>query len=299
MKTDKYKSSKKNHQHRNYFTESSGTVDVVCGANIEGRADIKKSEHSGKIYNFCGDDCRKRFEENPEKYSLGPILRLDNIDKIFQMGQAETRVLSGMSINIWEGDFIALVGSSGSGKSTTLNMMGLLDKQTAGKIYLRGIDISLVNDEEKALLRSETFGFVFQQYNLIPWLTAYENIILPRIFANKRVEPQEIIDRATEVGLGDRLTHRPFEMSGGEQQRVALWRALVNDPKIILADEPTGNLDSITGKKILEMLVDANKKNGKTLVIVTHDHSIAERADKIITLKDGRVEASEGAKYYV
>ena len=149
--------------------------------------------------------------------------------------------------------------------------------------------MSLLNDDERAELRSKTFGFVFQQYNLIPWLTAYENVTLPLIFSGKKIDAEKLDSRFQKIGLKERLTHRPFELSGGEQQRSALLRALANDPEIILGDEPTGNLDSTTGNKILEMLIDLKKVSKKTLIIVTHDADIAEKADQIIAFKDGRL----------
>lgn len=218
-----------------------------------------------------------------------PLIRLHEIRKVFQMGKTETRVLQGLNINIWRGDFVAIVGASGSGKSTALNIMGLLDRPTSGTVSLGGEDVSLLPDEKRALLRSKTFGFVFQQYNLIPWLTAYENATLPLIFAGDALDGEHMNTRFEEIGLAHRLGHRPTELSGGEQQRVALLRALANDPDIILGDEPTGNLDSETGEKILNMLIDLNKRSGKTLVIVTHDAGIAERADQVVALKDGYV----------
>jgi len=193
-----------------------------------------------------------------------------------------------LNFYIWEGDFVAIMGSSGSGKSTALNIIGLLDRPTSGQIFLNGRNVSLLNDDKRAELRSKTFGFVFQQYNLIPWLTAYENTTLPLIFSGKKIDEEKIKARFQEIGLKERLTHRPFELSGGEQQRIALLRALANDPKIILGDEPTGNLDSVMGNKILEMLINLNKTQKKTLIIVTHDSDIAKKADRIIIFKDGQ-----------
>jgi ABC-type lipoprotein export system ATPase subunit/YHS domain-containing protein len=264
-------------------------LDVVCGMDLSEDDSIVEESYNGKIFKFCGEHCSERFKDNPEKYQKTPILRLEDLWKTFDMGGAKMHILQGMSINIWDGDFVAIVGASGSGKSTTLNMLGLLDKPTSGKVLLGGREVSSVVDEEKARLRSETFGFVFQQYNLIPWLTAYENIVLPRMFAAKTIDDKEVAARIEQVGLAGRVLHRPFELSGGEQQRVALLRALMNNPRIILADEPTGNLDSITGQNILTMLIDFNKKQKKTLVIVTHDSAIAKQADLIITMKDGKV----------
>ena len=243
---------------------------------------------------FCGDYCLKRFEKEPEKFSGEPLVKMRNVRKVFSAGRAKTEALRGLSLNIWRGDFAAVIGASGSGKSTTLNMIGLLDRPTSGTVALGGRDTSGIGDEERALLRSKTFGFVFQQYNLIPWLTAYENAVLPLVFAGEKTDGEKTRERFAEMGLENRMSHRPFELSGGEQQRVALLRALANDPEVILGDEPTGNLDSKTGAKLLEMLVDLNKKRGKTLVIVTHDADIAEMADQIITIKDGKMIMNHG-----
>lgn len=205
------------------------------------------------------------------------------------MGTVTTDVLRGVDLEIFEGDFLAIVGASGSGKSTLLNMIGLLDLQTSGKIFLKGHDVAHMSDDQRADLRSKVFGFVFQQYNLIPWLSAFENVTLPLIFARKKIDEAQISEQSKSIGLGERMHHRPFELSGGEQQRVALMRALSNDPDIIIGDEPTGNLDSETGHRILDMLIDLNKMKKKTLIIVTHDASIAKRADKVIILKDGLI----------
>jgi putative ABC transport system ATP-binding protein len=263
-------------------------IDYVCGMNLtesENAAEISCKE--GDFY-FCGERCKNRFKKNPNKFKKEPLIKLSGVWKTFQIGSVKTSALRNLNLFIWEGDFVAIIGSSGSGKSTALNMMGLLDRPTSGKIFLNGKDTSFLKDEERAELRSKTFGFVFQQYNLIPWLTAYENVTLPLIFAGRDVK-NGIKRHFHEIGLKDRMAHRPFELSGGEQQRTALLRALANDPKIILGDEPTGNLDSATGNKILEMLINLNKYYKKTLVIVTHDADIAEKADQIITLKDGHL----------
>jgi len=264
-------------------------IDLVCGMNLTGITDTAEISYKNKKVYFCGEDCKKRFEVNPEKFNGEPLIKLRNVWKTFKIGGAETRVLQGLNLHIWKGDFVAVIGASGSGKSTALNMMGLLDAPTSGNIFLNGKDLFFLTDEERASLRSQKFGFVFQQYNLIPWLTAYENVSLPLIFARKKVETGKLEMDFEKIGLKERLTHRPFELSGGEQQRVALLRALANNPEIIIGDEPTGNLDSATGNKILEMLIDLNKAQRKTLVIVTHDTDIAEKADQIITIKDGQV----------
>lgn len=261
--------------------------DAVCGMNLADLADLTVAEWNGKTISFCGEGCRERFFDNPEKFQGEPIIKLRAVEKIFHLGLVEVPVLRGLDLNIWEGDFVSIIGASGSGKSTVLNLMGLLDRPTKGTIFYKGNDVSDLSDEERADFRSKTFGFVFQQYNLIPWLTAYENASLPLVFANKTEHLEKLGTMAERLGLKERLEHRPFELSGGEQQRTALMRALANDPSVILGDEPTGNLDSETGKKILEILIELNKDEKKTLVIVTHDASIAEMADEIITIKDG------------
>jgi len=262
--------------------------DPVCGLKIGDLADIPRVTRQGKKLIFCSKTCLDRFNENPEKFQGEPFIKVRGLEKRFRLGRIKIEVLRDLNFNIWEGDFVGLIGASGSGKSTTLNMLGLLDRPTSGKIFLKGKDISSLSDEERASLRSKTFGFVFQQYNLIPWLDAYENVILPLIFADKKIDSEETRRKFREINLGEQMIHRPFEMSGGEQQRTAILRALANDPEIIIGDEPTGNLDSETGNKILEILIKLNKERGKTLIVVTHDADIAEKANQIITIKDGR-----------
>lgn len=264
-------------------------TDPVCGMDLTQLTDFAETSVNGRIFYFCGDYCKEKFEKNPEKFQREPLVKLQNVWKVFKQGQIETPVLRGLNLHIWEGDFAVIIGASGSGKTTVLNMLGLLDRPSSGQIFLEGQDVSLLKDEERAELRSKKFGFVFQQYNLMPWLTAYENITLPAVFAGKNINSERLEKQIQETGLRERMTHRPFELSGGEQQRVALLRALSNDPEIILGDEPTGNLDSATGNKILEILTNLNKIQKKTLVIVTHDADIAGKADQIITLKDGQM----------
>ena len=238
---------------------------------------------------FCGSFCAARFKANPKRYEAEPLMKLRNVWKIFDTGSVRTEVLKGLHLHIWEGDFTVIVGPSGSGKSTTLNMVGLLDRPTSGNIFLNGKDITELGDDARAQLRSQTFGFVFQQYNLIPWLTAQENALLPLVFSSTPPKEAMLKHFFGEMVLKDRMEHRPSELSGGEQQRIALLRALTNDPAILLGDEPTGNLDSITGGKILEILIDLHKVHKKTLLIVTHDLNIASKADQIISFKDGRL----------
>ncbi|MEK7211145.1 MAG: ATP-binding cassette domain-containing protein [Patescibacteria group bacterium] len=271
-------------------------IDPVCGMDLAGLEDLEKFVFQEREFYFCGRACQARFTGNPQKFSGAPFVRLDNVWKIFKIGEIETKVLCGLSFNIWQGDFVAMIGASGSGKSTALNMLGFLDRPTSGNIFLKNTNVAELDDATRAEMRSRTFGFVFQQYNLVPWLTAEENVLLPTIFAGRAATREKASADFEMIGLKERMTHRPFELSGGEQQRVALLRALTNNPEIILGDEPTGNLDSATGNKILDILINLNKREGKTLVIVTHDADIAERADQIITIKDGRVFRNHHAK---
>lgn len=266
-----------------------GIRDMVCGMNLTGLSDLTTADWNNEKVYFCGEGCRERFFENPERFRGEPIIKLRSVEKLFHLGLVEVPVLRGLDLNIWEGDFVSIIGASGSGKSTVLNLIGLLDRPTKGTISFRGKDVSILSDDARALFRSKTFGFVFQQYNLIPWLTAYENASLPLIFSGEEALLKKLNDMSERLGLKDRMAHRPFELSGGEQQRTALLRALANDPAVILGDEPTGNLDSETGKNILNMLIQLNREEKKTLIIVTHDATIAEMADEIITIKDGRM----------
>lgn len=221
----------------------------------------------------------------------GPIIKLENIWKIYQLGKVELPALRGVDLEIAPGGFVSIMGPSGSGKSTLLNMIGALDFPTKGKVYLKGKDISLFSEDELSQLRGRTIGFVFQEFNILPNLTALENVMLPMVFQG--VLSEERKKRAKEllisVGLEDRIFHQPDELSVGERQRVAIARAFANDPEMVIADEPTGNLDSITGKKIMEILTDFHKKEGKTIVVVTHDSHIADYSEQIVNIKDGQI----------
>jgi len=219
------------------------------------------------------------------------IIRLENVSKRYEMGEEIINAAYNINLTINKGDFIAITGPSGSGKSTMMNLVGALDLASDGEIYLDKIDIEHLEESELAQIRGKKIGFIFQTFNLIPTLTALDNVSLPLLFQG--VEKEERDDRAREllesVGLGHRLTHLPNELSGGERQRVAIARALANDPEIILADEPTGNLDSKTGQEILELFKKLNKE-GKTVIMVTHDPNLAKKANRIVKLKDGRIE---------
>ena len=222
------------------------------------------------------------------------IVRLENAHKIYQMGTEEVRALNGVNVTFEKGDFWAIMGPSGSGKSTMMNVLGCLDRLTSGSYYLDGSDVSRLDDDSLSELRLRYLGFIFQSFNLIPQLTVQRNIELPLYYlgwdaARSAQRAQELAER---VGLGDRLSHRPTELSGGQMQRVAIARALANDPQIIFADEPTGNLDSVTGVQIMEVLTRLNE-TGKTIVMVTHEPDIAAYAHRRLHMIDGNIDRIE------
>ena len=219
------------------------------------------------------------------------LIKLENVWKTYYMGEVTLDVLKGIDLEIKEGEFVAIIGPSGSGKSTLMNQVGLLDIPTCGRILLEGIDISTLSESGLAQLRGKKIGFIFQQFNLIPNLTALENVILPTIFQNMPEEQR--LEKAqkllTLVGLGERMHHKPTELSGGQQQRVAIARALINNPDIILADEPTGNLDSTSGVQIMEMLSQFHLRDHKTIILVTHDIDLVKHAEKVVHVRDGQI----------
>lgn len=221
------------------------------------------------------------------------LIQLENVWKVYKMGEVEVPALRGVNIEIEKGDFVAIIGASGSGKSTIMNLIGCLDTPTKGKILLKSQDVIFFSESSLAEQRGNTIGFVFQQYNLIPSMTAFDNVLLPLEFQN--IDDTRAAERVkkllTLVGLGDKMWNKPTQLSGGEQQRVSIARSLACDPEVILADEPTGALDSVTGKDILNMLHTLWKKEGKTIIIVTHDLKLAKYARTIIELKDGQVQS--------
>ena len=220
------------------------------------------------------------------------VVRLENVVKTYSMGESEVHALRGISFKIEQGEFLSIMGPSGSGKSTCMNMIGCLDRPTSGLVEINGKETAKMTEKELAVLRNQTVGFVFQQYHLIASMNVLENVMLPLKYAH--VEKAQRVERAKEalaaVGLGDRMKHRPHELSGGQKQRVAIARAMVTQPKILLADEPTGALDSATGKQVMELFTKINKEQGTTVIIVTHDPRIGESTKRCIKILDGKIQ---------
>ena len=219
------------------------------------------------------------------------IIKLENVWKTYKMGEVEVNALKGVSLDIDKGDFVAITGVSGSGKSTMMNLVGALDLPTKGSIFLDGKDISKLSESSLSQIRGRKIGFIFQQFNLIPTLNALENVMLPLEFQDipDDLAREKAIGILDLIGLGDRILHLPSQLSGGQQQRVAIARSLANNPEMILADEPTGNLDSKTGSDVLKLLEKLWKEEGKTIVMVTHDLKLASHAKRRIRLKDGQI----------
>jgi len=224
---------------------------------------------------------------------MSNVIEARDLRKVYKMGEVEVEALRGVSFHIKRGEVIAIMGPSGSGKSTLMNTLGCLDRPTSGEYVLDGEPVASLNDDQLASIRNRKVGFVFQSFNLLSRQTAITNVELPlRYSGNLEGRRERAIEALKAVGLGDRMTHRPYELSGGQQQRVAIARAIVNNPAMIMADEPTGNLDSKVGKEIMTLLLNLNKDFGTTLIIVTHDPIIAEQTQRAIRLRDGLLESA-------
>lgn len=223
------------------------------------------------------------------------IIRLKDVWKIYSMGESEVQALQGVSFDVQSGEFMSIMGPSGSGKSTCMNMIGCLDRPTKGDVIINGGKTAEMNEKELAFLRNETVGFVFQQYHLLPTMTVLENVMLPLRYQELTIaeRKKEAVKALERVGLGDRMSHRPSELSGGQKQRVAIARACASHPRIILADEPTGALDSTTGKAVMELFREINRE-GTTIVIVTHDPGIGASTDRCVHIFDGKVKEEVG-----
>jgi putative ABC transport system ATP-binding protein len=225
---------------------------------------------------------------------MNAIVTINGVKKSYFMGNHELEVLKGVDLDIGRGEFVSIMGPSGSGKSTLMNLIGLLDRPSVGEISINSKAISLLDDVELSLLRGKEIGFIFQSFNLVSRMSALKNVEMPMIFQEVSKMERDRVARKylNEVGLGDRLSHRPSELSGGQRQRVAIARALVNDPAILLADEPTGNLDTRTGEEIMELFTELNRK-GRTVVMVTHDPDVASYSRRIVRIKDGAIIGDE------
>ena len=232
-------------------------------------------------------------EIEPSAVRAQTVIKIEDLTKVYQMGEVEVHALRGISLEISAGELVSIMGPSGSGKSTLMNIIGCLDQPTAGRYWIEDQDVSQLDDDELASIRNGKIGFVFQNFNLLARTSALQNVELPLIYAGVRSRGKRAQEALEAVGLGDRIHHRPNELSGGQQQRVAIARALVNDPAIILADEPTGNLDSRSGAEIVAIFQRLNQERGLTVVFVTHDAQIASHTGRIVNLNDGRVAGEE------
>ena len=228
--------------------------------------------------------------------ALKPVIDVRNLTKEYRLGEIVVQALRGINLQIFPGELVAIMGPSGSGKSTLMNMVGCLDSPTSGEYYLDTLLVSDLKDDDLAIVRNQKIGFVFQKYNLLPRVDAIENVALPLRYSENTFNMRQRAEAAlVAVGLGDRMHHKPNELSGGQQQRVAIARALVNEPAILLADEPTGNLDSQSGKEIMELLLNLNQQQHSTVVLVTHDPSVAAQAQRTVQIFDGLIKSPEVA----
>ena len=221
------------------------------------------------------------------------ILRVENLTKVYGKGENEVRALDGVSFSVEKGEFVAVIGPSGSGKSTLLHILGGVDRPTGGKVFMDGKDVYAQDEEQLAIFRRRQVGLIYQFYNLIPVLNVTENITLPVLMDGQKVNQNRLAERMTTLKLTGRENHLPNQLSGGQQQRVSIGRALMNAPAVVLADEPTGNLDSKSSREIVELLKVSNEKYGQTLLVITHDESIALQADRILSIEDGKITRDE------
>jgi putative ABC transport system ATP-binding protein len=270
-----------------HVEETTGLVTVcpACGADLRGVME-EVGHRREKLREVAHDDSATTHEF---------IVRTKDLHKIYIMGEVEVPALKGVEVNIRRGEYLSIMGPSGSGKSTLFNMVGGLDKPTKGTCFIEEVDMAQLDAFELAWLRCRKIGYIFQSFNLIPVMTALENVTLPMIFAG--MSSDDMMDRGAMlldlVGLGDRLHHKPYELSGGQQQRVAVARSLANNPAIILADEPTGNLDLQTGKEIIDLLKELNEESGVTIISATHDLKMIDVSDRVVHIRDGAVERIE------
>ncbi|MBI5035129.1 MAG: ABC transporter ATP-binding protein [Chloroflexi bacterium] len=224
---------------------------------------------------------------------MSAVIEIRDVKKIYRMGDVEVPALDGVSLDIHQGEMVSIIGPSGSGKSTLMNIIGCLDTPTSGSYTLDGVDVSKMSDDEQAMIRNKKIGFVFQQFNLLPRTPAVDQVELPMVYAGTPDRKKRATAALESVGLGERIHHRPTELSGGQQQRVAIARALVNEPSILLADEPTGNLDSKAGREVMAIFQRLNRERGITIILVTHEPAIAAHTDRIIHIRDGNIYADE------